>query len=85
MSKPSTKGQMLAFLNKHFTYVREEGGTFVVSGEHRDEFKGEEIYNYYAEGPSCELGVLIAWEKELNARGWYSEWIDAGTVRICLV
>lgn len=84
MSKPYTKAKMLAYLEKHFTTARVDGDTLVVSGEHGDEYKGLTIYDYWAEGSLYELGVLVAWEKELNDRGWYSQWIDAGTVRICL-
>ena len=48
----------------------------------RNKFKGKVIYDYYAEGRGYELGVNVKWEKELNKRGWYSEWYDAGTVQI---
>ncbi len=58
-----------------------EGGIWV-SGEDTFEYKGNLIYDYYAEGKAFELGVNVKWEKELNKRGWYSEWYDAGTVQI---
>jgi len=58
-----------------------EGGIWV-SGEDSDEYKGNLIYSYYSEGKAFELGVNVKWEKELNKRGWYSEWYDAGTVQI---
>jgi|TARA_B100000767_G_scaffold3247_1_gene3118 hypothetical protein len=57
-------------------------GGIWVSGEDSDEYKGNLIYSYYAEGKSFELGVNVKWEKELNKRGWYSEWYDAGTIQI---
>ena len=58
-----------------------EGGIWV-SGEDSDEYKGNLIYSYYSEGKAFELGVNVKWEKELNKRGWYSEWYDAGTIQI---
>ena len=59
-------------------------GSRRVSGEdYDDEFKGKQIYDYYSEDyKNREFGVLNSWEKELNKRGWYSEWYDAGTVMI---
>jgi hypothetical protein len=59
-----------------------EGGIHV-SGEAQDEYKGSVIYDYYSEDyKNREFGVWNKWEKELNKRGWYSEWYDAGTVSI---
>tara|TARA_Y100000389_G_scaffold121843_1_gene119240 strand:- start:7318 stop:7707 length:390 start_codon:yes stop_codon:yes gene_type:complete len=59
-----------------------EGGIHL-SGENGDEYKGDEIYSYYSEDyKNREFGVLNKWEKELNKRGWYSEWYDAGTVMV---
>ena len=79
---------MMKFIEKYMDFVRtsedfngSQGGIWV-SGENMDEFKGQVIYDYYAEGRGYELGVNVKWEKELNKRGWYSEWYDAGTVQI---
>ena len=79
---------MMKFVEKYMDFVRtsedfngSQGGIWV-SGENMDEFKGQVIYDYYAEGRGYELGVNVKWEKELNKRGWYSEWYDAGTVQI---
>ena len=79
---------MIRFVEKYMDFVRtseefngSEGGIWV-SGENMDEFKGQVIYDYYAGGRGYELGVNVKWEKELNKRGWYSEWYDAGTVQI---
>jgi hypothetical protein len=48
-----------------------------------DEYKGEVIYDYYSENHiDREFGVLKKWEKELNKRGWYSEWYDSGTISL---
>ena len=59
-----------------------KGGIWV-SGEHGYEYQDKEIYSYYAEDYSNRsLGILNSWEDELEARGWYSEWYDAGTVMI---
>lgn len=57
-------------------------GGIWVSGEDGETLKGKRIYDYYNEGSTYEFGVLKIWEKELNKRGWYSEWYDAGTVMI---
>ena len=62
-------------------FAGSEGGIWV-SGEDSDEYKGNLIYSYYSEGKAFELGVNVKWEKELNKRGWYSEWYDAGTIQI---
>jgi hypothetical protein len=79
---------MMKFIEKYMDFVKtseefsgSEGGIWV-SGENMDEFKGKTIYDYYAGGKDYELGVNVKWEKELNKRGWYSEWYDAGTVQI---
>ena len=54
-----------------------------LSGESMDEYKGEVIYDYYSENHiDREFGVLKKWEKELNKRGWYSEWYDGGTISL---
>ena len=59
-----------------------EGGIWIC-GECGDTYKGKRIYDYYSEDhKKYELGVLAIWEKELNKRGWYSEWYDAGTVML---
>ena len=62
-------------------FAGSQGGIWV-SGEDSDEYKGNLIYSYYSEGKAFELGVNVKWEKELNKRGWYSEWYDAGTIQI---
>ncbi len=78
----------IKFIKKYMRFVKtteefngSQGGIWV-SGEDGDEYKGVTIYDYYTSGKSYELGVNIKWEKELNKRGWYSEWYDAGTVMI---
>lgn len=54
-----------------------------VSGENGDEYKGRVIYAYYSEDyKNRTFGVDSRWEKELNKRGWWSEWHDAGTSMI---
>lgn len=82
------RDEMMKFIDKHMRiagtseeFNGSEGGIWV-SGEDTYEFKGKVIYDYYAEGSGYELGVNVKWEKELNKRGWYSEWYDAGTVQI---
>lgn len=87
-AKSLDRDAMIEWLEKYMKFVRttEEfdgstGGIWV-SGENMDVFKGKRIYDYYNDGKAYELGVLAAWEKELDKRGWYSEWYDAGTVMI---
>lgn len=54
-----------------------------VSGENGDEYKGRVIYAYYSEDHKNRTsGVDNKWEKELNKKGWRSEWHDAGTSMI---
>jgi hypothetical protein len=80
---------MMKWIENSMKFVRtseefdgNDGGIWV-SGENGDRYKGKRIYDYYSEDPkNYELGVLKDWEKELNKRGWYSEWYDAGTVMI---
>ena len=80
---------MMKWIEKSMKFVKtskefdgNDGGIWV-SGENGDQYKGKLIYDYYSEDPkNYELGVLKDWEKELNKRGWYSEWYDAGTVMI---
>lgn len=82
------RDQMMDWIGKSMKFVRttedfngSKGGIWL-SAENGDTFKGRPIYDYYAEGSAYDLGVLAAWEKELNNRGWYSEWNDAGTVMV---
>ena len=82
------RDEMMKFIERHMRIAGTseefgggEGGIWV-SGEDTYEFKGKVIYDYYAEGSGYELGVNVKWEKELNKRGWYSEWYDAGTIQI---
>lgn len=80
---------MMKWIEKSMKFVKtskefngDDGGIWV-SGENGDRYKGKRIYDYYVQDPkNYELGVLKDWEKELNKRGWYSEWYDAGTVMI---
>ena len=80
---------MMEWLEDHVRFVSKtenfngvEGGIWL-SGENHDEYKGDVIYNYYCEVfTKYDLGVLKEWENELNQRGWYSEWHDAGTVML---
>ena len=81
--------EMMAWIEKTLDFVRttEEfdgsNGGIWVSGENLDEYKGKRIYHYYSnDSKKYTFGVLNSWEKELNKRGWYNEWYDAGTVMI---
>lgn len=88
-AKSVDRDEMMKWIKKSMDFVGtteefsgSQGGIHV-SGEDGDEFKGNVIYNYYSEDyKNREFGVWNKWEKELNKRGWYSEWYDAGTVCI---
>ena len=88
--KKEDRDGMMKFIKKHMSFVGtsedfngSEGGIHVSGEDYDDEFKGKQIYDYYSEDyKNREFGVLNSWEKELNKRGWYSEWYDAGTVMI---
>lgn len=83
---------MMKWLKKYLKFVDTterfgsgDGGIWVSGEDDTNSFpaaKGKRLYDYYAQDKNYELGVLNAWEKELNKRGWYSEWYDAGTVMI---
>jgi len=87
--KKLDRDDMIKWIEKYMDFVRttEEfngspGGIWV-SGENGDEYKGRVIYAYYSEDyKNRTFGVDKRWEKELNKRGWYSEWHDAGTSMI---
>jgi len=88
-AKTLDRDEMMIWLEDHLEFVSTseefngaQGGIWI-SGENGDQYKGKRIYDYYSEDyKNREFGVLTKWEKELNKRGWYSEWYDAGTVMI---
>lgn len=88
-AKSINRDEMMKWIEKYMDFVGttedfsgSQGGIHV-SGEDGDEYKGSVIYSYYSEDyKNREFGVWNKWEKELNKRGWYSEWYDAGTVCI---
>jgi len=87
--KKLDRDAMIKWIEKYMDFVRtteefngSQGGIWV-SGENGDEYKGREIYDYYSEDyKNRTFGVDNKWEKELNKKGWYSEWHDAGTSMI---
>jgi hypothetical protein len=87
--KKLDRDDMMAWIGKYMDFVKtteefngSQGGIWV-SGENGDEYKGRVIYAYYSEDyKNRTFGVDNRWEKELNKRGWYSEWHDAGTSMI---
>lgn len=87
--KKLDRDAMIKWIEKYMDFVRtteefngSQGGIWV-SGENGDEYKGRVIYDYYSEDyKNRTFGVDNKWEKELNKRGWYSEWHDAGTSMI---
>lgn len=87
-AKTLSRDEMMKWLEGHMDHVKtteefngNEGGIWVC-GECEDTFKGKRIYDYYNRNKTYEMGVLNAWEKELNKMGWWSEWNDPGTVMI---
>lgn len=87
--KKLDRDDMIKWIEKYMDFVRtteefngSQGGIWV-SGENMDEYKGRVIYDYYSEDyKNRTFGVDNRWEKELNKKGWYSEWHDAGTSMI---
>ena len=87
--KKLDRDDMMKWIEKYMDFVStteefngSQGGIWV-SGEAGDEYKGRVIYAYYSEDyKNRTFGVDNRWEKELNKRGWYSEWHDAGTSMI---
>jgi hypothetical protein len=72
----------LRFVSTSDEFDGTEGGLWA-SAEDADMYKGRRIYDYYSEDhKNYTFGVLNSWEKELNKRGYYSEYYDAGTVMI---
>ena len=88
-AKGVNRAELTDYLEKHLKFVKTskefdgtDGGLWT-SGEDGATFKGRRIYDYYSENhKSYTFGVLNVWEKELNKRGYYSEYYDAGTVMI---
>ena len=88
-AKSLDREEMMDWLDQTLTFTRtseefdgSKGGIWT-TGENGEQYKGKRIYDYYSEDyKNRTFGVLNSWEKELNKRGWYSEWYDAGTVII---
>jgi len=88
-AKKLERDQMIEWLEAYVERARtteefdgSKGGIWIC-GECDYEYKGKRIYDYYSEDyKNREFGVLNSWEKELEKRGWYSEWYDAGTVML---
>lgn len=43
---------------------------------------GLKPFDYYAEGPLYDLGVLVAVVELLDQHGWFAEWHDPGTMML---
>ena len=83
-----SREQVIKWVSKYFNTVQltedfngDEGGIWL-SGEGEETYSGLPIYKYYSESSMYELGVLTKWEEQLQKKGWYSEWYDAGTVML---
>jgi len=88
-AKTLDRDEMMDWLDQTLTFTRtseEFDGSkdgIWTTGENGEQYKGKIIYDYYSQDyKNRTFGVLNSWEKELNKRGWYSEWYDAGTVMI---
>jgi hypothetical protein len=88
-TKSIDRDEMISWIEKTMRVVgtseefNDSPGGIWLCGECGDKYKGQRIYDYYSDNYSkYNLGVLIKWEEELNKRGWYSDWYDAGTVMI---
>jgi len=88
-AKTLDRDEMMKWLEGYLDFVREtedfdgsEGGIWV-SGENGDMYKGNRIFDYYNEDyKKYEFGVYKPFAKEMEKRGWYGEWYDAGTMMI---
>ena len=88
-AKTLDRDDMMAWLEGYLDFVRKtedfdgsEGGIWV-SGENGDMYKGKRIFDYYNEDyKKYEFGVYKPFAKEMEKRGWYGEWYDAGTMMI---
>ena len=88
-AKTLDREAMMEWLEGYLDFVREtedfdgsKGGIWV-SGENGDTYKGRRIFDYYNEDyKKYEFGVYIPFAKEMEKRGWYGEWYDAGTMMI---
>jgi len=88
-AKDTSREAMTAWIEKHMPvagtteeFNGSEGGIWLC-GECGDEYKGNTIYVHYSEDyKNRTFGTYNKWEKELNKRGWYSQWYDAGTVMV---
>ena len=85
-----TRNELKKWLSKYMEFVHDSEDfrqdfkdCIWVSGESQEEYNASVMYSYYAQGKAYEFGVLIEWEKQLNQRGWYSQWYDCGTIILC--
>ena len=60
-----------------------KGSIWINTEDRAEDEKGMDIFNYYADGKAYELGVLVKFSKFIEARGWYAEWYDCGTIFLC--
>lgn len=88
-AKELSRDEMITWLEAYLPFVRtsedfngSQGGIWT-SGEDGTAYKGKRIYDYYSMDHKNRIfGVDKRWSKELEKRGWYSEWYDTGTVMI---
>jgi hypothetical protein len=74
-------GSLFSFVRTTEEFDGSEGGVWL-SAENGDTLDGVEIFDYWAMSSLYEAGVYTKFEEALNARGWYSEFYDAGTVGV---
>lgn len=88
-AKGLDRDQMIIWLEDHLNFIKtteefdgSKGGIWT-TGEGDQMYKGKRIFDYYTtDHKKYEFGVYKPFAKEMEKRGWYAEWYDAGTMMI---
>ena len=81
---------LIIFLKNHLSFIMKSeafdenyhGGIWTISA-HEDQFEGLRIYDCQTKDEdNYAWGINILFEKELNKRGFFSEWYDQETIII---
>jgi hypothetical protein len=84
-TKATNMVTMLDRLSNFLPSIREDNeqpGVMLAYTSGQQPYNGLQPYAYWATGPGYELGVMRAWEEDLNSHGWYTEWVNEEVVRI---
>ena len=87
--KTLNRADLMKWLKTIFSHVEttekfngSQGGVWM-SAENGEEMNGSRILSYYANKyGKYEEGILNKFRKQLDDKGWYPEWYDAGTLMI---